>query len=632
MLDTLRRGASSWVAKALLGLLVISFGIWGIADVFRGFGQGALARIGGREITTDEFQRSLQLELDGIARQIGRRLTPEQARAFGIDARVLSRLLGTAAIDNHAHELGLSLSNEAAADSIRRDPAFQDAAGNFSRVALDNISRQLGLSEQGIVQLRKSEELRDQLTGALTNSVNVPATLIKTLYDYREETRSADYFTIDPTAAIKLPDPTPAQLAETYETNKQQLMTPEYRKLAVLSLTLDEVKKRVPVSDDEVKAAYNQDQQRFIIPEKRRIHQIAFKTRADAEAGAQALAKGKSFDDVAKDAGAKPSDVDLGLLAKQDMIDEKIADAAFGLKKDVPSGVVEGRFAPVLLKVTEIQPGKQRPLDEVKGELRDELAGQKASPELQKLHDLVDDNKAAGKPLKDIAADLKLPYVEIAATDKSGKTPDGKAALDGPDAQRIIAAAFEGRVGGDGDAIELGDGGYGWADVLSVTPSKQKTQDEAAEEVKTLWHDRAMRSALAELGGKLADRASKGESFEALAKEAGGKVETAKAFKRIGGSPGLPEAAVQLAFSLAKGAASSAETRDGKSRVVFKVTDITPAPEPTQADRDRLDAELRRQFQTDVVSQYLQALQDSQGATVNQAALRRAIGGADSQQ
>src|SRR5919108_1624411 len=104
MLDALRRGAASWLAKTLLFVLVISFAIWGVADVFRGYGQGSLARIGAIEISTAEFQRAYQLQLDGLARQIGRRLTPEQARAFNLDARVLSNLLGAAAIDAHAAE------------------------------------------------------------------------------------------------------------------------------------------------------------------------------------------------------------------------------------------------------------------------------------------------------------------------------------------------------------------------------------------------------------------------------------------------------------------------------------------------------------------------------------------------
>src|SRR5690606_25454995 len=94
MLDALRRGATSWVAKILLGLLCFSFAIWGVADVFTGFGQGAIATVGEEQITSDRFQQAYQDELNAISEQIGRRLTPEQARAFGIDGRVLSRLVG----------------------------------------------------------------------------------------------------------------------------------------------------------------------------------------------------------------------------------------------------------------------------------------------------------------------------------------------------------------------------------------------------------------------------------------------------------------------------------------------------------------------------------------------------------
>ena len=58
MLDSMRRGAQGWIAKILFGFLVVSFGIWGIADTFRGYGEGSLARVGKIEISTNEFQQS----------------------------------------------------------------------------------------------------------------------------------------------------------------------------------------------------------------------------------------------------------------------------------------------------------------------------------------------------------------------------------------------------------------------------------------------------------------------------------------------------------------------------------------------------------------------------------------------
>jgi peptidyl-prolyl cis-trans isomerase D len=267
----------------------------------------------------------------------------------------------------------------------------------------------------------------------------------------------------------------------------------------------------------------------------------------------------------------------------------------------------------------------------VHGEIRDQLAAEQAAPALQKMHDQIDDLRAAGKSLQEVAAAAGVSYIEIAATDRSGKAPDGKPALEGADAQRILETAFQGQVGLENDIVELADGGYAWVDVLAVTEPKQRSFAEVSAEVEALWREQETRRAVSDLAARLVERANRGDNLEALAREAGGKPETAKAFKRIGGAPGLPDGAVQQAFALGKGEAASAETRDGKSRVVFRVTDIVPAPPPGESDRERLGAELRRQMQGDVLAEYVAALQDRYGVSVNESILRRATG-ADTQQ
>ena len=82
------------------------------------------------------------------------------------------------------------------------------------------------------------------------------------------------------------------------------------------------------------------------------------------------------------------------------MIDPKIADAAFALKKDELSKPVEGQFAIVLVRVSEIVPGKQRTFEEVKGEIKDRMAEERANQEMQTLHDKVENERSAGKPLQ----------------------------------------------------------------------------------------------------------------------------------------------------------------------------------------------------------------------------------------
>lgn len=626
MLDTLRRSATGWVAKIFLGLLILSFAVWGVADVFTGYNEGALARVGKRDITSDEFQRALQLEISLLARQIGRRPTLEQARAFGLDQRVLSRLVGSAAVDAHAQELRLSITDEAVADALRNDPSFQNPDGTFNRMAVEAVARELGVNEYGLLALRRQEEVRQQLTDAITTGVHAPDALVEALYAYRNEARTIEHFTIDPGVAIALPEPDPAKLRELYESSKERFMTPEYRELAIIGLTLEEVMKRVPISEEELVAAYEHDKARYEVPERRRVLQLAFKDRAEAEQAAAAIAQGRSFEEIAQERGVTESDYTLGLLSRSELIDPAVGEAAFGLETGAVSGVVDGRFSPVLVKVTEVQPGKQRTLDEVRDQVRERLAQDKAGPELNRLYDEIDDRRFAGKPLKDIAAELDLPFREVAATDRTGKAPDGSTIVEGANAQRILNAAFQGQVGFDSDAVELADGGYGWVDIVSVTEARQRSFEEAEADVTALWREQETRRLLSELGSRLAERAGQGWSMETLAQEVGGKVETARDVKRIGGAPGLPDSAVGQAFVTPQGGAGSAETRDGTSRVVFKVTEVIAPPPASPEDLSRLRTELDRQLESDVLTGYLTALQNRIGVSINEAAYRRAVG------
>lgn len=626
MLDALRRGTASWVAKGLLFLLMFSFAIWGVADVFRGYQQGSLATVGKIEISEDDYRRSYQLQLDDLRRRFQNRITPEQARMFGLDQQVLSRLVGAAAIDSHAKELNLALSPDAVAQSVRRDPMFTSQDGTFNRLAFESALRQGGISEPAYLTIRRKDEVRDQLTDSVLESVNVPATLIDILWKYREEKRTVSHFTIDAAKAVKLAEPDEAKLKETYEANKAQFVVPELRKLEVLLVTLDGVKAALPVTDEEVKTTYERDKERFNIPERRKILQIPFKDRAAAEAARAAIVKGKSFEDAAKEAGASASDIDLGLKSKKELIDAKIADAAFALAKDGVSEVVEGMFTTVVVKVTEIQPGRQKPLDEVKAEIRDRLAAERAGPEIQRLHDQVDDLRSAGKPMAEIASTLKVKLLQIAETDSNGRKADGKPAFEGPDGERIVKAAFEAKEGAEGEAVELGDGGYAWVDVKGVTKEKQKAFEEVKEDVKAVWRDIETRTAVGKLASDLADRASKGESLDELAKLGHGKVEVATDIKRFGAQGTLPEGAVSIAFATAKGKAASAEAKEGANRIVLRVDGVTvPAP-PSKEDADRLKAEVQRQMQGDILAEYVASLQDRLGVTINQQALRRATG------
>lgn len=632
MLETLRRGATSKIAAVVLFIpLIIAFAFWGIGPEWRGAGGTYLAKIGSQHIYPEEFQRAYQNEIEMISQQAGRRITPEQARYFGLDQRVLSRLAGTAALDQEVQHLGMTISNQTIAEEIKADPAFAELNGKFSKERFDAIMRQNGLNEATYVAMRKRDEVREQLTDSLLTGITPAKTIVDLLHKYREETRVIEHVTLDTAKVVKVAEPDEAKLKEYYEANKKQFVAAEYRKLAVLMLTADAVKSKIAITDQEISDYYEANKERFNIPEARHILQMSFPDKAAAEKAVPELQKAKNFVEAAVKLGAKDSDLDLGTLTKKQMIDAKIADAVFALKKDEVSGVIAGTFATVVVKVTEVVPGKQKTLAEVTAEIRDALQTQRAAREIQALSGQVEDERSAGKPLAEAAQKLGLPYKEIAAVARNGQGPDGKPALDGSDVQQIVAAAFAGTIGLDADPVDLSDGGSAWISVLGITPEKERPLDDVKADVKTAWTEAESRRELAAVAAKLVERVTKGESMADIAKEAGGKLENTGAITRNTSPPGLTAAGVQQAFALPLNSASSAITSDGKSRTIIKVTAINIPEPPSAQQADKIKEELTRVMQSDTLSTFVSGLQTRAGVSVNNAMLQQLLGSNASQ-
>jgi peptidyl-prolyl cis-trans isomerase D len=627
MLDALRRGAQGWLAKALFAVLIISFGIfWNVADVFRGFGRGSIAHVGSTDITAAEFQREFQQVVRSMSERSGTRLTNEQALLFRLDRQALEQLVARAAVKAHADKLGLGLSDATLAELLRKDPDFFGPDGKFSRMQFDGLLRQIGMSEPQFLALKREDEVRREVTEAVSDAIVVPTPFIDELNAWNEETRTIEHVQIDP-KKVTVAEPDEAKLKETYESNKDKFFTPEYRKVAALLLTPDELKKDIVLTDDEVKAAYKETKETYDKPERRRLQQIAFKDKATAEVARKDILDGKkNFLDVAKDQGAKESDINLGMLTKKQLIDPKIADAAFSIARDKLSDVIDGRFAYFLVRAVEIEPGKESTFDEVKDQVRDKLAKQKALSHIQERFDLVEEGRNAGRTLKQIADEQKLRFIEVEAVDESNKTPDGKTGIDYADAADILKEAFTTAPGVSHEAVELPADSFAWFDVASVTERKQKDFDTVKDEVKALYMDNERSRLLNELAQKLVDRLKAGEDFAKVAIDAGGKPDETDMLKRAMSPPGLTTDAVRQAFGLPKGGAGYAETSDRASRVVFQVKEIVPAPSITKEQSDKLSREIKQQLEGDYLLAYIAALKKDLSVSVNEAELKRITG------
>ncbi|HEY1980409.1 MAG TPA: SurA N-terminal domain-containing protein, partial [Xanthobacteraceae bacterium] len=106
MLRGIRKASENWLGRSVMGvvmtLLAGSFAVWGINDIFNGFGQSSLAKIGSTEISTAQFRQTYQDRMQQIETQIGHPLPPGQAQALGLDRQVLGEMIAQAGLDQRA--------------------------------------------------------------------------------------------------------------------------------------------------------------------------------------------------------------------------------------------------------------------------------------------------------------------------------------------------------------------------------------------------------------------------------------------------------------------------------------------------------------------------------------------------
>lgn len=624
MLNSLRKSAAGWLAKILFGLLVLSFALWGVGDWTSGFRREKLAEVGGREITQAEFERAYQTQLVNLSNQLGRQVTSAEARSLGLTQRVLQTLVGAAAVNIHAEKLNLGITDEAIAENIRREETFVGTDGKFNRQQFDDVLRANNLTEPDFVAMQRMEMIRGQIVDTLTQAPYAPRVLADAMHRYRNDERTLKYFILPPEAAGTLEKPGEDTLKAYYEDHKRSFLAPEFRRAGVLVASPEKLKDVVAVTDEDLKAAFESNKKAYSIPERRAIEQLIFPDKAAAENAARKLADGADFLQVGRDAGMKDTDITLGTFTKEDFGDRTVAEAAFKLEKDKPSGVIEG-FSPVIVRVTEITPGTQKSFEDVKEEVKTQLAQARASEEISKLYDQIEDERAAGSSLSEIARKVNLEFEEI-TVNRQGVTRDGKKIDIAGRPQDVVKLIFESDVGVETNPVSLGDLGYAFVDMMEIIPERQKPFDEVRDDVAKVWAEEETRTRLTAKADELVAGIAKAQGIDAAAASVGASVKTTPSLKRTGAEPGLPISAIAQAFTLPKDGLASAQTADRKGRVVFQVAEIKPAPALEAKQAEELRAELSRGMGADVVAQYVTGLQTAYGVQVSPKAISDATG------
>lgn len=623
-LQTLRKGASGWIAKIFLVVLTFSFLIWGIADVFRGFGASTVATVGATEIPAQAFRTQYLDQIQQIGRRTGRGITAEQARAFGLDRQVLSQMIADATLDEEARRLGIAVSDAQVARDIRENPAYRrPGAAAFDPAYFDQLLRANNLTEARFIAAEKQRVVRQQVAEAFGSGIAVPQVLLDAVQRYEGEIRDVSYILVTPQVAGPLPAPTEEQLRAVFDAHKITFRAPEYRKVLVLALTPEALAAATVVSDDEARDAYAREAGRFGIPEQREIRQMVFANPEEAAAASARITAGASFDEIAASRGLTAKDTDLGLVARGTLVDPKVAETAFTLPAGAVSPPVAGRFGPVILQVARIEPGSQRPFEEVKAEIVADLSVEKARRLLHDRHDQVEDERGAGSTLAEVAQKLGLPLKTFEAVDRSGRDPSG-APLELPGGTAVVAGAFVAQPGVETDMVQLPqNAGYVWYETAAVIPARDRTFDEARAAVDARWREEETAKAVEAKAKALFEKAAAGTSLAEVAGGADLPVQIAEGLRRGRSEGPFSPSGLQQVFDAKDGGIGVAEAQPTPARAVFKVNRIVLPADPVPPGAGE---QLSRQMSTDVLLQYLAALQKQLGVKVNERVLAQAVG------
>src|ERR1700681_2721451 len=547
MLRGMRKASSNWLGKIIMatvmGVLIVSFGVWGIADIFKGFGQSTLAKIGHTEISTEQFRQLYTEKLQQLGRQFGRPLTTDQARAFGLDRQVLQQTIAEAALDEEARRLGLGQSDAETMRMILSDPNFKGVNGAFDPARFQAVIRQYGFSEQRYVADKRRVSLRRQIDGTISAGLEPPKVLMEALSRFQNEQRSIEYVKLDAAQAGAIDPPSPETLAGYFDDHKTQFRAPEYRKLSFVVINPEEVGKWATVSDEDARKIFAERRDKLGTPELRQVSQIVFPNAEEAMAARNRIASGLSFEDLAKERGLNPSDVDLGLIAKSAVIDTAIANAAFSLPSGEVSQPVQGRFGVALVKIGKIEPGVEPTYENVASNLKKEIATERARTKVAELRDKMEDERGGGASVVEAAKNLGLTAVTIDAVDRSGRLPNGQPVADIPRGLDVVSQAFNSDVGVDNDPISF-NGGYIWYDVLGIIPSRERNLDEVKDQVEARWRDDQIASRLRTKATEMVQKLEQGGNLADEAAAAGSRVETVSGLRRDASPPGLPARAI----------------------------------------------------------------------------------------
>ena len=627
MLALMKSLMNSFVGKIIVMIIIAGMAFWGVDQMFaqlRGGIGSNMAAAGSRGFDAVTFDRRVESVIRNINADSEEPVTKPELLEQGVIDQVFQLEAAKLTLLGYADSIGVHPSTDAVVEELKNIDAFKNPLTG----ALDLDTYRDVLYRSRITQADYEQQLSDDLTmkalrDAAGAAIFPPKTLSGLQARYIGEARNVGWFILD-TSSLPEPDaPTEDEIRAYYDENLEALKQPERRMIDVLRMSAEDFLSEVTVTDQEVATVYEASKsERYSEPDTRTYVELMFSSREAARTAFGLLAAGA---DPASVEGVASRETRTG--RRESVSDPLLAEAMFGAGKQSGAlfGPAERGDQWLVARLVSVQPGAVFPLEQVEGEIRDQLSRERAAVLLFEKMEALDRAIGAGYPISQIAEEVGVPLITFAPVDQSGRTREGVALMGLIGAGEAFQQAFEIPVGETSNRIDIGEATY-LTSPHKVLESYTPEFEELREDVRTgLVRQREANGVQAALDD-LTDRIKSGEStLEAEARAANEVVETplAPITRRTAADSGLPNAAVNSVFSGKEGDVFTFPSRTGDAVMVMQITDITP---PSEADMSELAPLANSSLLTSLQTDLDQAMEAEIAATMklrtNQGTLR----------
>lgn len=585
MLAGFRSFAKSPFAVVLFGLLIVSFAIFGISDVFKGPQGSGVISAGSRTMSAQDFKARFDNYRKAMEQRGGEAITPDIAVERGIDRQIVQELTLQESIAAAIQKMGVAPSDKLVGDIVHQQMSalppgqrpFSPITGKFDQQAYAALLAQNGLTPPAYEASLRDEIANTHFFSAVADGLKAPRIYAALQGAYLLEARDIAAFAVNPASVERPAPPTDAQLTAFMKENAERLTRPETRVLSIMRVSAKALEPTVTIDQAAVQKAYDFRKDSLAKPETRSIIQIAAPDAKAAATISDRLKKGEDPVAVAKAYGKTP--LVLTDKPKTAVPDRKVADAAFTLAAGQVSAPINGELGVSVIKVVKVTPGVVATLESVRPQIEAEVRAQAAQSKAYDQTQAYQDAHDAGADLIAAATKAGAMVATTAPLTAQGTDPVGQPAPGlTPD---IIKTAFGLSQGGESELVELGKGEYYAVKVEKINPAAMPPLAEVKPQLTAIWLNQEMGKRLKAKADALAARVKKGESLETVAASAQSNVQKVAGLSRQNARQhmGLGQEFLAAAFQAKSGEAFVARAgQQGEAYVVAKLEGVKAAP------------------------------------------------------